>query len=508
MTHWNKQLYRATLLLSFLGINALILIGIGAVLGYLNTGAERSSILHLGVALEQVYLPNTSWDTLDNEGRKMEEQTLDDIEDDFLRAWYVRSVALKNNDPFGLDDYYTESMRNNVKSLIGINSSNNSSISSTALNHKLHLDFYSADGKLVSFTDSMVTEVHEVYTAGKLVNRYTDITSYRVIMLLEDGFWRIRHLLTLDHKLDPNKPETSPKKFEDISECRGINYYPGAQAWRLFDQELDKRALNEDFELLRSNGLNTLRIFIPYSTFGKAKISKVKLERLVEFMDLAGQYKLQVLVTLFDFYGNYDLPDWTLTHRHAEGIVRALRDHPALLGWDIKNEPDLDFESRGKERVLSWLSEMINQVKSWDPNHPVTIGWSNPKDAIELNKEVDFISFHYYEDPADFTYAIEALKKNLGEKEILLEEFGYSSYSGMANLWIGSEAKQKEYFMEMKSALIAEEIPSLFWTLHDFEEIPNEVVGRLPWRKARQKYFGFIRSDGSKKPAFEYLNNK
>jgi hypothetical protein len=78
----------------------------------------------------------------------------------------------------------------------------------------------------------------------------------------------------------------------------------------------------------------------------------------------------------------------------------------------------------------------------------------------------------------------------------------------MANLWIGSEAKQKEYFMEMKSALIAEEIPSLFWTLHDFEEIPNEVVGRLPWRKARQKYFGFIRSDGSKKPAFEYLNNK
>ena len=508
MTRWNRLAYRSILLISFIGVNALILMGIGAVLGYLNTGAERSSILHLGVNLEQVYLPSTSWYDLDNEGRKMEEQTLRDIEEDFLRAWYVRSVAFKNNDPYGLDDYYTESMRNKLGSLIQTNTTNNTSINSTALNHKLHLDFYSADGKMVSFTDSLVTSVHEVYIGEELVHRYRDLTTYRVIMLLEDGFWRIRHLLSLDHKIIPYKPESSPVQVQDIAQVKGTNYYPKSQAWSLFALEMESDEIAEDFKLLRSEGLNTLRIFVPYSVFGKADVDPLKLKRLQDFMDLANKHELRVLVTLFDFYGNYELPDWTLTHRHAEVIVKSLRDHPALLGWDIKNEPDLDFENRGKDRVIFWLSEMINQVKTWDPVHPVTIGWSNPEAAKILKDKVDFISFHYYNNPEDFADAYTDLKNNVDGKEILLGEYGYSSYSGIANLWSGSEAKQARYFQVMEQVIHESKIPFLFWTLHDFEEVPNEVVGRLPWRKARQKHFGLLRPDGSKKPAFDYLEKE
>lgn len=35
--------------------------------------------------------------------------------------------------------------------------------------------------------------------------------------------------------------------------------------------------------------------------------------------------KLKVIVTLFDFYGDYSVLDWTLNQRHAETIVAALK---------------------------------------------------------------------------------------------------------------------------------------------------------------------------------------
>ena len=508
MTRWNKHVYRSLLLVSFIGVNALILMGIGSVIAYLNTGAERSSILHLGMELEQVYLPSVNWSPLENEGRKMPEQTLSDIEEDYLKAWYVRSVALKNNDPYGLDDYYTDSMRTKLRAMIRDNATRNITINSTTINHELHLDFYSADGKLVSFTDSGVTGIHELFEGQELVYRYRDSTTYRVVMLLEDGFWRIRHLQALEKRTVTGKSEQPKAPHIRLDNTFGINYYPKSQPWQLFEQELDTLAVAEDLRLIAAKKLNTMRIFIPYAVFGKAAVNTDELERLVAFLDLAHAFEVKVIITLFDFYGNYDLPDWTLTHRHAETIVNSVKDHPALMAWDIKNEPDLDFKNRGKQRVLAWLSEMVRQLKTWDPYHPVTIGWSNPVAARELQEEVDFISFHYYEDPADFQQAFSALKEVVGDKEILLGEFGYSSYSGIANLYTGSEEKQAKYYQEMITSINQLQIPALFWTLHDFEDIPDQVVGKLPWRKARQKYFGLIRMDGSPKPAFALIEGK
>jgi endo-1,4-beta-mannosidase len=54
----------------------------------------------------------------------------------------------------------------------------------------------------------------------------------------------------------------------------------------------------------------------------------------------------------------------------------------AILAWDLKNEPNLDFENRDKSNVLSWLEHMITVVKENAPNHLVTIGWSNLKRFI------------------------------------------------------------------------------------------------------------------------------
>ena len=114
--------------------------------------------------------------------------------------------------------------------------------------------------------------------------------------------------------------------------------------------------------------------------------------------------------SLFDFYGDYSVLDWTLTQRHAKLIVNAIKNHKALAYWDIKNEPNLDFKSRGQTLVTAWLDNMIDFVKSQDPNHPITIGWSNAESSFVLKDKLDFVSFHYYEDIDDLIETYNQLK--------------------------------------------------------------------------------------------------
>jgi len=57
MSTWNKNIYRSIIIASFLGIVILVLFGISQVFSYLNTGADRSSMLHLKLENNQVYLP-------------------------------------------------------------------------------------------------------------------------------------------------------------------------------------------------------------------------------------------------------------------------------------------------------------------------------------------------------------------------------------------------------------------------------------------------------------------
>ena len=117
----NRTLYRVLLIVSFLMLNAFILTGISAVISYLNTGADRSAILHLPEELSSNYLPKVTWSPLNNEGRPMEKQTLVEIERDYLKAWYVRTIALETNTRFGIADYYTDSARLKLYDIIDHN---------------------------------------------------------------------------------------------------------------------------------------------------------------------------------------------------------------------------------------------------------------------------------------------------------------------------------------------------------------------------------------------------
>ena len=313
-------------------------------------------------------------------------------------------MAYKTNNPYGIEDYYTDSSRVNLFKTIAFNKENDIHIEATTLNHHPKLEFYSADGQLVVITDDDVIEYQEVYEQDQKLLTHQDTSSYRVMMLLEDGFWRIRHMVKQATTSQEDSVVTSKiaavkgnKIYVQNNEfqIKGINYYPKESPWDMFGENFSSDTIARDFEIIKNAGLNSIRIFIQYEDFGKAEVLPQKLEKLRKVVDLAEENQLKVVVTLFDFYGDYSVLDWTLTHRHAQQIVSSFKEHPAILAWDLKNEPDLDFDSRGKDLVVQWLSHIADEIKKYDPNHLITIGWSSPEAAINLKKEVDFVSFHF-----------------------------------------------------------------------------------------------------------------
>jgi len=167
----------------------------------------------------------------------------------------------------------------------------------------------------------------------------------------------------------------------------------------------------------------------------------------------------------------------------------------------------LDFESRGKTNVMSWLKHMSLFIKSIDKKHPVTIGWSNTKSAKPLQDHVDFVSFHYYEDINDLDTAVKELKTAIPNKPIVMQEFGHSSNRGIWNPFGNSEKSQADYHKQAQVIISDNQLPYMSWTLYDFNNILKEVTGRLPWRKNAQKHYGFIDLEGNPKESFNYISN-
>ncbi|NNK82833.1 MAG: cellulase family glycosylhydrolase, partial [Flavobacteriaceae bacterium] len=449
------------------------------------------------------YLPKLDWQPLTNEGRPMDKENLNAIQNDYLDAWYVKQVAYKTNKIAGIKDYYTDSARENLYSFIEYNKAENIIIESTTLNHNPTLEFFSKDGQLAVLTDRDVVEYKRIFKAQELILETTETSTYKIILLLEDGFWRIRHLVKEDTEI--YKPINKPVATDSLN-IKGINYYPQATPWDMFGNSFSKDTISKDFKIIKEAGLNSIRIFVQYDDFGKAEVNPKKLEKLNHTLDTAEENNLKVVLTLFDFFGDYSVLNWTLNQRHAEKIVSTFKDHNAIIAWDIKNEPNLDFESRGKENVVAWLDKMIDLVKSIDSKHPVTIGWSNTQSASILKDKVDIVSFHYYEDLENLDASIKTLKQEIPNKPLVLQEFGMSSYNGFWKPFGSSEEDQANYHKNAQEIIADNSLQFMSWTLYDFTEVPVDVAGRRPWRRNTQKRFGFINDIRSKKESFKYIS--
>ncbi len=260
-----------------------MLYGTSTVLEYLNSGADRSTMLHLEKETVNTYMPKVNWEDLNNEGRKMESNTLKTIERDYLFSWYIKNKSLQSNKKQGIQDFYTQNARLNLFNVIDFNLKNEITIESTTLKHHPKLEFYSEDGQQVVFTDKNVIEFQNVYKNKALITEIQDTATYKVMMLLEDGFWRVRHIQKMEPEAFQNDTIKSEPEFKVVGNkikhntldfmIRGINYYPKNSAWNTFGNLFNKDTIAKDFAIIKQAKLNTIRIFIQYEDFGKADVN-------------------------------------------------------------------------------------------------------------------------------------------------------------------------------------------------------------------------------------------
>jgi hypothetical protein len=512
----DKNLQKIILITSFILLNLIIIYGIGSVLSFFNRGANRVEILHLEAEPIETYLPKVNWITPKNLEQKIDSNALKKIEKHYLYSILTKNKAMKTNSIDYLKDFYTENKIIEFEKIINFNKQNKINIESTTIEHHITINYYSEAGTLVVFTDEKQIEITNYYKDKNFIYASQDTVAYKNIMLLEDGFWRIRQSKKIKYNkkirdtiiVKPSIYTVKKNKIyknDTLIEIKGINYYPQDTPWNMFGEKFDEKIISKDFKLISDSKLNTIRIFIPFEEFGKANINKEKLNRLKKVMEISQKQNLNVVVTLFDFYGDYSLESWTLTHRHAEKIINELKEFDNILAWDIKNEPDLDFKNRGKHNVEAWLASVIQIIKK-NTNQLVTIGYSNIESSTILEKELDFISFHYYDRIEEFENKYIDLTTKT-KKPILLQEFGLSSNRSLINWWGNSEKDQEKYFQKMQNTLKKNHINFISWTLYDFKDVPDAVAGSKFWVKNKQKNFGFIDKNGIKKASYLYISN-
>lgn len=489
---------------------------------YFNRGADRTVALHLPPVLPETHLPRVTWLPQDpNTGRRMEEFNKTEITREYLNGWYSLHAGYRSGGAEALKDYNTKDHKEKLAALIGRFASDEMKADVTDLEHHIRLHYFSADGQLISFTDQNVLFKSRIYDVGShsKVGSVEYRADFDVIMILADGHWRIRSMV--------KKPASDPPQDTTVRNDQnmvrmgnngfvyngtsfkpyGVNYYPSKTPWKFFWDQFDSTVITRDFEVMRLLGFNTVRIFIGYEDFRKGIVPVTRMSLLNTLLNIADAKQLKVIVTLFDFFGDYSISSFSGSDRQLEAILTGFKNHPAILAWDLKNEPDLDFFHHDRQDVEEWLQWILQRARLYDPNHLLTVGWAFPENAHLFRQSVDFISFHYYKDPAQLGAAISELKKKTDGKTVVLEECGHSTYKGIWAPRGSGEKGQAEYLLAIQKALKANgDIPLLIWTLYDFETIPESVVGRLPWHKAPQGHFGILRSDGTPKKVVGVLN--
>ena len=302
--------------------------------------------------------------------------------------------------------------------------------------------------------------------------------------------------------VDTRERKLAAKFAEDFV---GVNYYPASASWNEFWTEFPEVEIKSDLKLIRKMNANSVRIFINHAYFNHPDTQSDAKSKLQTFLDLCEENSIKALVTLFDLRPDYTLSNMESDLEHIDAVLSGVSDHPSILGIDIKNQADLDFAGWGQGVVEGWLTVMLRHIQLQYRDIPVTVGWSQPRNALGLKDVVDFVTYHEYENPNGFAGRLEAIKAEAIDKPVMITELGSTIWSPFRTTRSAEIKQALRLQNQLEQSFAADGV--FVWTLHDFEKVGSDVVGRRPWRKAQQKHFGLVRSDGSDRPAKSVLQS-
>lgn len=286
---------------------------------------------------------------------------------------------------------------------------------------------------------------------------------------------------------------------------RGVNYYPRHAPWHRFIPEMNIAEVEKELVLLREAGFNTLRLFLWYEPLftcapEDAIPNEAAFAKFDALLDLAAEHDLKAMITLNDLPDLYFRPlytDWARYDAQTTYIVRRYRHHAAVMGWDLRNEGDLDYGARGdpsrftQEQVIGWLAHLSEIVRANDPHHLITAGWWGDPAATE--PYVDVLSFHHWTSAGELDTRIASYQTQA--KPLLLQEVGYHSWEAG-----GQNANRQAELLgaAVRSAEANNLAGWMVWTAFDYAPMPGQPPNF-------EHHFGLWTLDLQPKPALDAI---
>jgi hypothetical protein len=298
----------------------------------------------------------------------------------------------------------------------------------------------------------------------------------------------------------------------EVFKVKGVNYYPRHTPWHRFLEESDPAEMVAELDLIKQAGFNTLRVFLWYQPLftcepETAIPNEAGFATVDRLLQLAGERDLKLIVTLNDLPDLRFRPlytDWEHYDAQTVYIVRRYRNEPSILGWDLRNEGDIDYGAQSsehelfsQEEVINWLGHISQVVRENDPYHLITAGWWG--DPLVTSAYVDFLSFHQFDtfDTQQLQRRIEAYKRG-SDQPLLLQEVGYHSW-GEAPEGPRDELTQAEILGNVVNTVAETDISGwVVWTAFDFVLAPGQLANY-------EHFFGLWRTDLTPKPVLEAL---
>jgi endo-1,4-beta-mannosidase len=359
----------------------------------------------------------------------------------------------------------------------------------------------------------------------------------------------------------------------------GINYWPRRTAMAMWER-FDLGEIVEDLDRIAGFGLDAVRFFLRWSDFQPApdRVDTAMLHRLVRVTDALAERGLRAMPTLFcgHMSGVNWLPSWaldpavpagrfrTITERgespygaadaytgalrdaqrvQAREVGRALRDHPAVIAWDLGNEFSNVAEPASPRDAAEW-SKMLTDDLERASGLPVTGGLHGEDLTRDRNIRPSsiaepwvFATMHGYSVYSDFARDrldpdvvpfLAQLTASFARKPVLFSEFGNptcppgrispydrvplpddpplpplddATHAAYACL---TEDEMATYARAVIDRLHADgRLGAYWWCWADYAEA---LAHEPPFDRApHERAFGIVRADGSAKPVAHTL---
>ena len=329
--------------------------------------------------------------------------------------------------------------------------------------------------------------------------------------------------------------------------------------WSLFD----RAEVAADFARIAACGLDSVRVFLTWEDFQPAadRVDRTALDRLVVVADLAAEFGLALMPTLFTGHmsGVNWIPAWALgdsggddrfrvvSHGSvaksglrnwysdarvqdaqcllASQVSATLARHPALLAWDLGNENSNCVIPPTRASARVWLARVSAAIRGVDAETLITVGLH--MEDLEENRRLgprdasvccDFLSMHGYpiyapwaDGPTDHRLLsfLARLTRWLGEgRDVLFTEFGLPTSSRSAGhekspLLVDEDSAAAYTAAALEALRHAGCAGAMLWCYSDYEPALRWTP---PFDLApHERSFGLWRSDGSPKPSVEVV---